>query len=64
MTERNLMMTLEHGLSNTWRLPRFSALQIDFKASANTFISTILAAEKREEILQHSNLLYSLTFLL
>jgi len=37
-------MTFEHGRSSTWRLPRLSALQIDFKASANTFMRTIFAA--------------------
>ena len=40
------MMTLEHGLIRTWRLPLFSALLILLRASARTFMRTILAARK------------------
>lgn len=41
MTVRNLTITLEQGLSNTCRLPRFSALLIDFRASLRTFMRTM-----------------------
>jgi len=41
------MMTLEHGLMRTWRLPRFSALFIDLRASLNTFMRTILTLYSR-----------------
>lgn len=40
------MMTLEHGRSSTWRLPRFSALLMHFRASANTFIRTMAAIKR------------------
>lgn len=36
-------MTLELGRMSTWRLPAFSALFIDFKASLRTEDLTILA---------------------
>ena len=39
---KNLMITLEAGRISTWRLPRFSALVIVFKASAKTLMRTIL----------------------
>ncbi|KND96223.1 hypothetical protein QG37_07350 [Candidozyma auris] len=35
------MMTLEEGLINTWRLPVFSALFMEFKASAKTEVLVI-----------------------
>jgi len=47
MTFKNLMITLEHGLIRTWRLPRFSALLMDLRASLNTFMRTILTLWKR-----------------
>lgn len=47
MTFKNLMMTFEHGLMRTWRLPRFSALFIDLRASLNTFMRTILTLYSR-----------------
>lgn len=43
ITVKNLMMTFEHGRNKTWRLPRFSALLMHFKASAKTFMRTILS---------------------
>ncbi|QBM89986.1 hypothetical protein METSCH_E02230 [Metschnikowia aff. pulcherrima] len=36
ITCKNLMMTLDEGLSKTCLLPVFSALLIEFKASAKT----------------------------
>ena len=39
-------MTLEHGQISTWHLPLFSALLILLRASAKTFMRTILAARK------------------
>ena len=39
-------MTLEHSRISTWRLPLFSALLILLRASAKTFMRTILAARK------------------
>ena len=42
ITFRNLMITLEQGRINTCLLPDFSALLIDFNASLNTLIRTIL----------------------
>ena len=38
---RNLTITFEHGRIRTCRFPRFSALQIDRRASASTFIRTM-----------------------
>lgn len=46
ITVRNLMITFELGLMRTCLLPRFSAVDIAFKASASTFMRTILVAEK------------------
>ena len=43
---RNLMMTLEHGLISNWHLPLFSALWVLLRASARTFMRTIMAARK------------------
>merc|ERR1719281_1203749 len=43
MTVRNLMITLEQGLTSTCLLPRFSALLMHFKQSASESIRTILA---------------------
>lgn len=48
ITVRNLTMTLEHGLIRTWRLPLFSALLILLRASARTFMRTILAVQGRQ----------------
>lgn len=48
MTVRNLTVTFEHGRIRTWRFPRFSALQIDLRASAKAFIRTILTASDSE----------------
>ena len=39
-------MTLEHGLIRTWHLPLFSALLILLRASARTFMHTIMATRK------------------
>lgn len=36
ISSRKRIMTLEEGLMRTWRLPRFSALYMAFKASART----------------------------
>ena len=41
---RNLTKTLEHGLIITWHLLLFSALMILLRASARTFMHTIMAA--------------------
>ena len=42
ITFRKRMMTFELGLSSTWRFPRFSALDMLLRASASTFMRTIL----------------------
>lgn len=47
------MMTLEAGRSSTWRLPRFSAFVIVFKASANTLMRTILTVGRRQPAAAH-----------
>jgi hypothetical protein len=39
--EQQSVLTFEHGRMMTCRLPRFSALFIVLRASANTFIRTI-----------------------
>lgn len=41
MTDKNLMMTFDDGFRSTCRLPRFSALNMFFRASFNTLILTI-----------------------
>jgi len=41
ITCRNFTTTLETGRSSTWRLPRFSALYITLRASANTLMRTM-----------------------
>lgn len=41
ITVKNLTITLEQGRNNTCRLPRFSALLMDFRASLSTFIRTM-----------------------
>lgn len=41
MTVKNLTITLEQGLNNTCRFPRFSALLMDLRASLRTFIRTM-----------------------
>ena len=41
ITCRNLMTTFEQGRTSTWRLPRFSALEMLFKVSAKTLMRTI-----------------------
>ena len=46
ITVRNLTITLEQGLMSTCRLPRFSALHIDTKASFNTLMRTMAAKEE------------------
>lgn len=38
-------MTLEHGLMRTCRFPRFSALLMHFRASARTFMRTMMPTE-------------------
>ena len=43
MTVRNLTITFEQGRMRTCRFPRFSALLMLFKASAKTFMRTILS---------------------
>merc|ERR1712002_953265 len=43
-------MTLELGLMRTCLLQRFSALLIDFNASAKTFMRTILNVFKRFDL--------------
>lgn len=43
MTLRNLTMTFELGRMRTWRLPAFSALFMDLRASLRTEVWTILA---------------------
>jgi len=43
ITVRNRTITFEQGLMSTCLLPRFSALLIDLRASANTSIRTIFA---------------------
>merc|ERR1719471_2620150 len=43
MTDRNLITTLEQGLSSTCLLPRFSALFIHLRASARLCMRTILS---------------------
>lgn len=44
MTVRKRTMTLEQGLMRTWRFPRFSALLMLFRASARTFMRTMMPA--------------------
>lgn len=46
ITVKNRTMTLEHGLMRTWRLPLFSALLMLLRASARTFIRTMVAARE------------------
>ena len=53
ITVRNRTMTLEHGLIRTWRLPLFSALLILLRASARTFMRTIMAVQGRQEFYHH-----------
>jgi len=43
MTVKNLMMTLDEGRMRTWRLPAFSALLMELRASWRTEVRTILA---------------------
>eukprot|EP00444_Apocalathium_aciculiferum_P046788 CAMPEP_0183498676 /NCGR_PEP_ID=MMETSP0371-20130417/1017_1 /TAXON_ID=268820 /ORGANISM="Peridinium aciculiferum, Strain PAER-2" /LENGTH=49 /DNA_ID=CAMNT_0025692257 /DNA_START=22 /DNA_END=171 /DNA_ORIENTATION=+ len=43
MTCKNLMTTFEFGLTWTWRLPRFSALQMPFRQSRSTLMRTMAA---------------------
>lgn len=38
------MMTLEQGRTRTWRLPRFSALEMVFSASARVLMRTMASA--------------------
>lgn len=47
ITVRNRTMTLEHGLMRTWRFPRFSALLMLLRASARTFMRTMVPAGDR-----------------
>ena len=42
ITVRKRIITFELGLIRTWRLPRFSAFPILLKASARTFMRTIM----------------------
>jgi len=49
MTVRNFTMTLEFGLIRTCLLPRFSALQIELRASFKTFTRTILPVKGRKD---------------
>lgn len=44
MTVRKRTITLEQGLMRTWRFPRFSALLMLFRASARTFMRTMMPA--------------------
>lgn len=51
MTVKNFTMTFEHGLMRTWRLPLFSALLMLFRASARTFMRTILIGTYERTVL-------------
>ena len=42
-------MTFDEGLIKTWRFPRFSALQIDFRQSLSTF-TRMIAKEIKIEV--------------
>lgn len=48
MTVRKRTITLEHGLMRTWRFPRFSALLMLFRASARTFMRTMMPVDTRK----------------
>lgn len=46
MTVRKRTITLEQGLIRTWRFPRFSALLMLLRASARTFMRTMMPAKQ------------------
>lgn len=46
MTVRKRTITLEQGLIRTWRFPRFSALLMLLRASARTFMRTMMPAKE------------------
>ena len=43
ITLRNLTMTFELGLIMTWRIPAFSALLMELRASLRTLVRTMIA---------------------
>ena len=53
------MITLEEGLSKTWRLPVFSALLIAFKASAKTEVLVIVLYVWYERFWKRSSKFFS-----
>lgn len=60
MTVRKRTITLEQGLMRTWRFPRFSALLMLFRASARTFMRTMMPANTKRQVLDNwSNMLAS-----
>lgn len=60
MTVRKRTITLEQGLMRTWRFPRFSALLMLFRASARTFMRTMMPTNTKRQVLDNwSNMLAS-----
>jgi len=59
ITVKKRTITLEHGLMRTWRFPRFSALLMLLRASARTFMRTMMPGGRRRQLrtsaFQHRN---------